>query len=213
MPERRNENDRRHGQAASSMSPHSTETGRLGYARRAMSPCEQSPDSHDDLKSGKVERSRLPADDARQQQPTFPCRPSSEKTQLQGTHAEKLAATSVKPADGIVKLHVSLKIPEGWKINQLASMSYWLDSPQETGAADRTAFGRTKLAKPVAEFDVPVKISGTGEDELHVSLNYNYCQEGDAGVCKFGAVIFTVPLTIAADGKAEPVSLVHEIVE
>jgi hypothetical protein len=110
-------------------------------------------------------------------------------------------------------LHVELKVPDGWKINPLAPMSYWLDSPRESGAADRAAFGRVKLARPVAEFDVPVKISAAGEDEVQVSLNYQYCQDGENGVCKFNAVVFTVPLTVAATGKAEPVSLVHEILE
>jgi thiol-disulfide isomerase/thioredoxin len=135
------------------------------------------------------------------------------KPSFKGAHQEKIPPATVKPADGAIELHVSLKVPEGWKINQLAPMSYWLDSPRESGAADRAAFGRTKLAKPVADFEVPVKIGGEGEDEVQVSLAYQYCKEGDDGICKFGAVVFTVPLTIAADGKAGPIQLDHEIVE
>jgi thiol-disulfide isomerase/thioredoxin len=135
------------------------------------------------------------------------------KPSFKGAHQEKVAAATVMPMDGAVTLRVTLKVPEGWKINHLAPMSYWLDSPRETGAADRAAFRRVKLAKPVAAFDVPVKRSGTGEDELQVSLNYQYCKDGDDGVCKFSSVVFTVPLTIAKSAKAYPVPLVHEIIE
>jgi DNA-binding beta-propeller fold protein YncE len=135
------------------------------------------------------------------------------KPSFKGAHQERVAAATVLPMDGVVTLRVTLEVPEGWKINQLAPMSYWLDSPRETGAADRAAFGRVKLVKPVAEFDVPVKISGQGEDEVQVSLNYQYCKDGDDGVCKFGSVVFTVPLTIATSGKSLPVPLVHEILE
>jgi hypothetical protein len=58
-----------------------------------------------------------------------------------------------------------------------------------------------------------VPVSVAGEDEVAVSLNYYYCEEKDDGVCKVGAVVFTVPLMIAADGRAEPVKLVHAIPE
>ena len=148
-------------------------------------------------------RLRLPL-----QPPPHPKSPASK-----ALSKRKYASATVKPADGTVTLHVTLKVPEGWKINQLAPMSYWLDSPREKGSADRATFGRIKLAKPVAEFDVPVKVGGAGEDEVQVSLNYQYCKEGDDGVCKFGAVVFTVPLKVAAAGKAGPVALVHEILE
>ena len=104
-------------------------------------------------------------------------------------------------------------MPAGWHVNPLAPMSYWLDSPRTQGAADRAAFGRTKLAKPVAQFDVPVRVAAAGDDELQVSLDYFYCQDKDDGVCKVGSVVFTVPLKIAAGGSKSPVALVHAIVE
>ncbi|HZL91933.1 MAG TPA: thioredoxin-like domain-containing protein [Pirellulaceae bacterium] len=125
---------------------------------------------------------------------------------------EKVSLATLRPSDGQVKLNVSLQVPEGWKINSLAPMSYWLDSTKETGPADRTKFGKRKLDKPVAEFEVPVSVSGTGDDEVRVSLNYYYCQGGDEGVCKTGSVVFTVPLKIAADGD-NAAKLMHKIAE
>jgi hypothetical protein len=135
------------------------------------------------------------------------------KPSFKGAIQEQVQPATVKPVDGKVKLAVSLKIPSGWKVNPLAPMSYWLDSPRETGPADRAAFGRTRLAKPTSDFEVLVPVSGAGEDEIAVSLNYYYCQAGDDGVCKVGSVVFTVPLTVADSGTAEPVKVAHVIPE
>jgi len=135
------------------------------------------------------------------------------KPSFKGAAKEKVELAKVKPEKNAVKLHVSLKVPDGWKLNAEAPMSYWLDSPKEAGPADRTAFGKKKLDKPLAEFDVSVPVKGKGEDEVAVSLNYYYCQKGDDGVCKTGSVIFTVPLNIADDGDGDAVKLTYEIPE
>ena len=133
------------------------------------------------------------------------------KPSFKGAAQEKLKPAAVRPVQGKVKLAVTLKVPEGWKMNPDAPMSYWLDSPQPSGPVDRTAFGRTKLARPAADFEVLVPVTGTGDDEVAVSLNYYYCEEKPEGVCKVGSVVFTVPLKIAAAGSAAPVKLVHAI--
>jgi DNA-binding beta-propeller fold protein YncE len=135
------------------------------------------------------------------------------KPSFKGAVQEKLKAQAVKPVDGKVKLAVSLKIPEGWKVNPLAPMSYWVDSSKASGPLDRAAFGRTKLPSPVAAFDFEVPVAESGDDEVTVSLNYYYCEDRDDGVCKVGAVVFTVPLVIAADGRPGPVKLIHAIPE
>ena len=135
------------------------------------------------------------------------------KPTFKGAAQEKVELAKLKPEKNAVKLHVSLKVPDGWKINAEAPMSYWLDSPREAGPVDRAAFGRKKLDKPAAEFDVSVPVKGKGEDAVAVALTYYYCEKGDDGVCKTGSVIFIVPLNIADDGSGEPVKLTHEIVE
>jgi hypothetical protein len=139
--------------------------------------------------------------------------PQPKKPSFQGAHQEEVPAATVKATKDTIDLHVLLKLPAGWKVNPLAPMSYWLDSPRGAGAADRTAFGRTKLDPPTFEFDVPVRITGAGDDELQVSLSYYYCQAKDDGVCKVGAVVFTIPLKVADSGSASPVQLVHAIPE
>ena len=139
--------------------------------------------------------------------------PAPQKPSFKGAHAEKVPAATVQPVDGTVKLSVDLKVPAGWHVNPLAPMSYWVDSTRPEGPADRAAFGRTKLASPVAKFEVPVKVKGAGDDEVQVSFSYYYCEDKDDGVCKVGAVVFTVPLKIADGASKEPIKLTHVIAE
>jgi thiol-disulfide isomerase/thioredoxin/sugar lactone lactonase YvrE len=135
------------------------------------------------------------------------------KPSFKGAIQEKLKAQAVKAVNGNVKLDVSLLLPQGWKVNPLAPMSYWIEATKPGGPIDRTALGRVKLPAPVSEFEVTVPVKENGDDELIVSLNYYYCQEKDDGVCKIGAVVFTVPLIITAEGRAEPIKLAHAIPE
>lgn len=117
----------------------------------------------------------------------------------------------VKPGSDGIALHITLKPPAGMEINQDAPMYYWVDSPQPSGPLDRAAFGRKKLEKPLAEFDVIVPVKGEGEDTLAVSLNYLYCRHGDDGVCKAGSVVFTVPVNVSTSGFDKRMQLVHTI--
>src|SRR5207244_3262807 len=136
--------------------------------------------------------------------------PSPARPSFEGAAQEKLARKAVKPTAGVIKLDVALQIPRGWKINLDAPMSYWLDSTLESGAIDRATFGRTKLT-PAAQFEVPLRVAGTGEDEVRVALNYYYCQDKADGVCKTGAVVFSLPLEISDAGSAAPVKLTHVV--
>lgn len=137
---------------------------------------------------------------------TVPKKPS-----FKGAIQEKLKPQAVKAVDGKIKLAMSIKYPEGWKINPDAPMSYWVDATSPDGPVDRTAVGRVKLPAPTAEFEATLPVTGTGDDEITVSLNYYYCEKKENGVCKIGAVVFTVPLKISADGQTGPVKLIHAV--
>ncbi len=144
--------------------------------------------------------------------------PGTESSKAVGADVAKanekqLPLTSVKPADGKVTLHVHLVLPTGWKINPIAPMSYVLESTQQTGPIDRTSFGKHKLDKPAAEFDVPLTIKGDGDDTVSVGLRYYYCEdvEGGEGNCKINSINFNVPLKISTEGKTATVELKHEV--
>ena len=105
-------------------------------------------------------------------------------------HPVTLPAVTLKPADGQVRLRVTLKLPAGYKINPLAPLRYLVEADGNAGPIDREAIGKlAQAAEPAAKFDIELPASAaTGSDTLHVSLGYYYCQEGSEGVCKAGSV-------------------------
>jgi thiol-disulfide isomerase/thioredoxin len=137
-----------------------------------------------------------------------------------GAHEIKLAPQSVK-SDGKIAFKVALKLPEGFKINPLAPMSYRVDAdgvsaatPAAGGTVPRTEIGKfIKLEKPAATFEFALPVtSGVGNDQLRVGLRYYYCQEGKEGVCKAGSVVWVVPLTVDAGGS-EAVALEYTVAQ
>jgi thiol-disulfide isomerase/thioredoxin/DNA-binding beta-propeller fold protein YncE len=145
--------------------------------------------------------------------PGAPKTTEAKKPSFKGALPEAAPLATLKAENGEIKVKVQLKIPAGWKVNPLAPMSYWVDSSKPAGPVNRAAFGRKKLDEPVATFDVILPVTGIGEDEISVSLNYYYCQDADEGVCKIGAVVFTLPLKIADDAKESTVTISHAIPE
>lgn len=115
----------------------------------------------------------------------------------------------VQPKSGLIRLAVRLKLPDGYKINPDAPMKYRVMAASEQGPVDRAAIGElVNVEQPSAtpRIDVPVTAT-TGTDSLKVSLVYFYCQQTDRGICKQGAVTWTVPLEISPEAKYEVVTL------
>ena len=80
----------------------------------------------------------------------------------------------------------------------------------ENGPIDRSAVGKeVKLPKSAATFEFTLPAKDEGDDLVRISLNYYYCQKRDNGVCKVGAVVFTVPLKISPDAIRDTVKLKH----
>jgi len=125
----------------------------------------------------------------------------------------KVKSTAIKPVDGKITLSVELTFPEGWKTNPLGKPSYWIDSTSSKGIVDRKAYGKRKLAVPASSWDIELPVSGKGSDTVRISTNYYYCQKADEGVCKIGAVIFTVPITVSETAKESAVKLRYDVDE
>ena len=94
-------------------------------------------------------------------------------------------------------------------------MRYWIEAQGSSGPLDRANFGKfKKLEHPAAGFDIrlPAKESA-GSENITLSMNYYYCQEGESGVCKIGSVVWTIPLQLAPDGESKPVPVSLKVKE
>ncbi len=143
-----------------------------------------------------------------------PAHPKSEsKPSFKGARQEKVPATTVKPVDNQLKLHVHLELPAGYKINPLAPMRYVVEAEKADGPVNRSALGHAQEPVQLASaFDILLPLAESkGEDTLKVSLGYYYCQEGSEGVCKTGSVVWTVPVKLAAGAASDAVELKHKV--
>lgn len=127
----------------------------------------------------------------------------------------ELKEVAVKPVQGTATLDVKLTLPEGWKINRLAPTVYYVESSAKEGPIDRTALNVTGKNEDGKEsFQIPLKVgSNSGSETLTVSMNYYYCLGGPEGECKFGSVVWTVPIKIDPAAEATSVPLKFTVPE
>ncbi len=146
--------------------------------------------------------------------PPTPPKTEPSKPSFDGATIVKLDAATVRPTKNaagqdIVRLSVRLELPPGWKVNELAPTSYYIEATTPSGPLDRTALGKlVTLEKPSASFDIELPLStATGDDPVKVLVTHYYCQEGEGGICKIASVAFEVPVKVLADAKDESVEL------
>ncbi|MSR57887.1 MAG: redoxin domain-containing protein [Planctomycetaceae bacterium] len=115
----------------------------------------------------------------------------------------------VKPqrvaAGEALTFEVTLNLPEGYKLNALAPLSYRLKAIGDQSLISPEQLGlRQQVEAPeggeVVKFSIPLSAK-SGKGELHVTLSYGFCREGSGGLCKLGTHAWTVPIEI--DGEAE----------
>ncbi|MEK6235652.1 MAG: hypothetical protein N2C14_13165, partial [Planctomycetales bacterium] len=111
---------------------------------------------------------------------------------------------TLKATDGKITLAVEITLPEGFKINPLAPMSYRVQPQKNSALFD--AAGISKLVRvnpPSAKLNISVPLAAAaGEEEISVRMNYFYCQTEEKGVCKIGRANWKLSLTVADSGKA-----------
>jgi hypothetical protein len=140
---------------------------------------------------------------------------AAKKPDFDDAKQESFAQATLKPdAEGKIHLAVKLALPKGYKINPLAPMRYYVEAVDKAGPVDRGALDKlVPLAKPVAEFDVPLPVNVTSvpRETIKVSLRYYYCQTGAEGLCKIGSVTMTVPIQLSAAATSSAVELPVQI--
>jgi hypothetical protein len=143
--------------------------------------------------------------------PPTPTRPKR-RPSFPGAKQIKLPPQTVRTVDGKLALSIELSLPKGWKINSAAPMGYLVELITDDGPVDRSAAGEyVRVTAPAAKVVIPLPAGPAGKETVKVSLNYYHCQESDDGVCKTGAVIWTLPVQVAEGAEAEKAVLKHEI--
>ncbi|HLJ10147.1 MAG TPA: NHL repeat-containing protein, partial [Planctomycetaceae bacterium] len=109
-----------------------------------------------------------------------------------------------------VSFEVALSIPQGYKLNKLAPPSFRM-----TAAGQQSLFAddlrqRREIAAPeegtVVKFDVPLA-GKSGKADLKLTVSYDYCRDGEGGLCKLGKLTWSIPLEVAADAKVSSIRL------
>lgn len=108
-----------------------------------------------------------------------------------------------------LKLEVHFKLPEGYKLNKLAKVTYKLEvtGEQKLIAAEQLK-GRhpAEVNDEVATAAIPLAAQ-TGEAKLALSLSFSYCRDGVGGLCKLKTSKWNIPIKISADGKSSTIKL------
>lgn len=150
--------------------------------------------------------------------PPTPPKPEPSKPSFDGATVVKLDAATVRPVKNaagkdVVRLNVRLELPPGWKTNELAPTTYYVEAATPSGPVDRAALDRiVTLEKPAVDFQIELPLINTaGDDPVKILVTHYYCQEGEGGICKVGNVAFEVPLKVDAKAEADSAALTTAI--
>ncbi len=143
-----------------------------------------------------------------------PPSPTPEKWKpLPGATVVKFDTMQVTPSDDVVKIHLKLTLPLGFKWNREAGFQCRLDV-----AGDEPLFDKKRLAD-ISEKDIdPTQAivleaplaAQSGSDRIRVAATFFYCQEGRESVCRIGEVHWIGQVDVTANA-AKQLDLEHTI--
>jgi sugar lactone lactonase YvrE/thiol-disulfide isomerase/thioredoxin len=122
----------------------------------------------------------------------------------------KVAAQRVAAGQQL-EFEAVLTLPEGYKLNPLAPITYRLAAGGEQSLVAAQSLGeRNEIEFPAegttVRFAVPLA-SKTGKGELKLAVSYGYCRDGAGGLCKLGTLTWLLPIEVAADAKQSVIKL------
>ena len=133
---------------------------------------------------------------------------SAEETPTTNLMATEIANQTVM-AGNQLRFQVEMAIPEGFKLNELAPVTYRLkaEEPQTLIAAEQLdQRDEAKTSGSTATIEVPLN-SKTGTGRFQLSVTYSYCRDGKGGVCKFKTAAWSIPVSLAEKSDQQGISL------
>ena len=115
------------------------------------------------------------------------------------------------------KLRFSLKLqlPEAYKLNPLAPPTFRLsaDGEQTLLAADLLGVRQeAELPGPDAPLVLELPAAkGAGKGKLNLIVTYNYCREGEGGLCKIGTTVWSIPIERSDAGTVKEIPLTLKV--
>jgi hypothetical protein len=127
--------------------------------------------------------------------------------------ASSTAVIDVAPqkiaAGSPLELAIELNLPEGYKLNPQAAVTYKVtaDKAQTVIAPDAlNARDEATTAGNTAKITLPLTAK-SGGTTLQVSVWYTYCRDEKSGLCKLGTATWRVPVEIAATANGNVIML------
>lgn len=154
-----------------------------------------------DLKSGAMTELKING-----LQPPPP--PKDEESAGDAKGVTNLTTQSITAGDAM-KLEVRFKLPEGYKLNKLAKVTYKLEATgeQKLIAAEQLKSRQTaEVNDDVATASVPLAAK-EGEAKFALSVSFSYCRDGVSGLCKLKTSKWNLPIKVSSDGKSSTIKL------
>lgn len=108
-----------------------------------------------------------------------------------------------------LSVQVNLAIPAGYKLNDLAPVTWEVFTDAEQVIVPAETLGEREeavVADNVASFDIPM----TGESamaSIYVRVSYGYCGMGENALCRLASATWRVPVKTEADAKDASLNL------
>jgi len=134
-----------------------------------------------------------------------PAPPQIKKTAAQAQEVIEVQPQSIKP-DKQIPVSIDITLPEGFKLNPLAPVTYRLNVEGDQKVIPADSLGAREEATVTEDGQVKVSVplqSNEGNATLLLTLSYNYCRDGKSGVCKIGVTTWKIPVTLAETGASD----------
>ncbi len=133
---------------------------------------------------------------------------TAEETVPSDLKAIEVADQTVKSGDQL-RFQVTLAIPDEFKLNELAPVTYRLMADGAQSVIDAKHLNErdeATVSGHVATIAVPAA-SKTGKGNFQLQVTYSYCRDGKGGVCKFKTAVWKIPLIVAESAEQQEILL------
>jgi len=123
---------------------------------------------------------------------------------------EKAIPVQKLAAGKFIEFEIAVTLPEGFKLNPEAPVTYQMtaEGNQSLIAAEHLNVREEAAAEGTTlKFRVPLSAKAAGEATLHLRVSYQYCRDGEGGLCKLGSARYAIPVRIASDTSSAAVRL------